>query len=41
MARPNPKEIAAMTGIRISDLYDIANGTTEKGMSTDPPLYDL
>ena len=31
MASPNSKEIAAMTGMRISDLYDMATGTTEKG----------
>ena len=41
MASPNPKEIAAMTGTRVSDFYDIATGTTEKGMSIDLPLYDL
>ena len=41
MASPTPGEITALKGMRVSDLYDVATGTNDKGMSIDLPLYDL
>jgi len=41
MSGAKPEEIAALTGSRVSDLYDIERGTSERAMSVDLPLHDL
>ena len=41
MSGAKPEDIDALTGSRVSDLYDIERGTSENAMSIDLPLHDL
>lgn len=41
MSGAKPDEISKLTGIRVSDLYDLDSGTSDEGMSIDLPLHDL
>jgi L-alanine-DL-glutamate epimerase-like enolase superfamily enzyme len=41
MSGAKPDDIEALTGSRVSDLYDIEKGTSENAMSIDLPLHDL